>query len=389
MVPAFEARTINHGAIFRVVVHYLALENAAILEGEVEHISVRRVGHRIKPYDRHRVFEPLKDVAHTSEIAMPTMQTPDSLKRLSLRQLLHTLHTRMQRVHPAGCAAVAIVGLCTSVSAQTFRASVQQVAIPVTVQSDLGGSAADLTAEDFRVFDDGRLRPITAFGKFRQPIHILLLLDTSRSVMSSLPEITSAARAVIAQLRPDDSIRVGTFSDVLRLSPPLSGADSDLAGRLAVVPGGNATTLFDALIEGCAAFSDDMTRRVIVLMSDGVDTASSASARAVMRRAAETNVAIYAVGVSSRVISRGKPVVRAPDSTLRNIAEDSGGRYVFAGTGSDFTSMFAAMIDELHQQYILGFTPAEADGRVHSLVVTTRRKNINVRARKHYLAPSE
>jgi Ca-activated chloride channel family protein len=207
--------------------------------------------------------------------------------------------------------------------------------------------------------------------------------------MSSLPEITSAAQAVIAQLRPDDSIRVGTFSDVLRLSPPLSAADSDLAARLAVVPGGNATTLFDALIEGCAAFSDDMTRRVIVVMSDGVDTASSASARAVMRRAAETNVAIYAVGVSSRVISRGKPVARAPDSTLRNIAEDSGGRYVFAGTGSDFTPMFAAMIDELHQQYILGFTPAEADGRVHSLVVTTRRSNINVRARKHYLAPSE
>ena len=389
MVAALDPGTIDHGAIFRVIVHHLALENAAVLESKVEDVSVRRVGHGIKPYDRHRVLEPLKGVTHTSEIAMPTMQTPYSPKRLPLRQLLHTSHTPMQRVHLGARAVLVIVGLCTSVTGQTFRAAVQQVAIPVTVQSNSGGSAADLTTEDFRVFDNGRLTPIAAFGKFRQPIHILLLLDTSRSVMNSVPEIMSAARAVIAQLGPDDSIRVGTFSDVLRLSPPLSAADSDLAGRLAVASGGNVTTLFDALMEGCSAFGNDMTRRVIVVISDGVDTASSGSARAVMRRAAETNVTIYAVGVSSRIVSRGKSVVRAPDSTLRNIAEDTGGRYVFASTGSDFTSVLATMLEELHQQYILGFTPAEADGRIHSLVVTTRRSNISVRARRHYLAPSE
>ena len=146
------------------------------------------------------------------------------------------------------------------------------------------------------------------------------------------------------------------------------------------------TVLFDALMEGCTAFGTEMTRRVIVVISDGVDTASSASARAVMRRAAETNVAIYAVGVSSRYTSRGKSIVRAPDSTLRTIAEDTGGRYVSAGAGTDFSRVFAAIIEELHQQYILGFTPSEADGLIHSLVVTTRQPNIRVRARQHYVA---
>ena len=389
MVAALDPRTIDDGAIGGVIVQHLALENAAILEREVEHIALRRVGHGIKPYDSHCLLESLEGVTHTSEIAMPTMQTPHAPKRLSLRQLLHTSATTMQIVNLAICAATMIGALCTLGAAQTFKATVHQVAVTVTVQSGLGKPAADLTADDFRVFDDGRLTPIVAFGKFRQPIHILLLLDTSRSVVNSLPEVSAAARAVIAQLGPDDSVRVGTFSDALRLSPPLSPADIDLAGRLAFSFGGNTTILFDALVEGCTVFSAEMERRVIVVVSDGADTASVASAASVMQRAAQTNVAIYAVGVSSRYTERGKSIVRAPDSTLRNIAEDTGGRFVFAGTGRDFTSVFASMVEELRQQYLLGFTPAEADGRIHSLVVTTRQSNIRIRARKHYVAPSQ
>jgi hypothetical protein len=109
--------------------------------------------------------------------------------------------------------------------------------------------------------------------------------------------------------------------------------------------------------------------------------------RLAMQRAAESNVAIYAVGVNSRTTERGRSIVRAPDSTLRAIAEDTGGRYIYAGSGRNMYGLFNAMIEELHQQYMLGFTPAEADGRLHSLVVTTRRANTTIRARKHYLAP--
>ena len=73
MVAAFDARTVDHGAERRVVVQHLALEDAAIFERQVEHVSVRRVGHWIKPYDRHRILEILQDVTDTSQIAMPTM----------------------------------------------------------------------------------------------------------------------------------------------------------------------------------------------------------------------------------------------------------------------------------------------------------------------------
>ncbi len=282
---------------------------------------------------------------------------------------------------------VVIVGLCTVVSAQTFKSTVHQVAVPVTIHSELNEPLTDVRPDDFRVFDDGRPVPIVAFGRVRQSVHVLLLLDTSRSMAQSLTQVRSAASAVIAQLGPDDSLRVGTFSSTLRLSPPLSADDTQLTARLPLVPGANMTILYDALVDGCSTFTNEMDRRAIFVVSDGTDTASAASARTVMQRAAEANVAIYAVGLDSRSVERGNPVVRAPDRTLREIAEDTGGGYVYAGTGQEFSRILGTMIQELHQQYMLGFTPARADGRLHSLVVTTRLPNVRIRARKHYLAP--
>ncbi len=223
-----------------------------------------------------------------------------------------------------------VVVLCGLVHAQTFRSTVDHVAVAVTIQSERNEPVNDLRPEDFRVFDDGRPVPIVAFGSIRQSVHVLLLLDTSRSMMQSLSEVRAAANAVMARLAPGDSVQVGTFSSSLRLSPPLSADDTQLAARLPLVAGANLTMLYDALVEGCSAFTSEMDRRAIFVVSDGMDTSSVASLRSVMERAAETNVAIYAVGLSSRYIERGKRRVRGPDPSLRQIAEDTGGRYVYA-----------------------------------------------------------
>ena len=280
-----------------------------------------------------------------------------------------------------------IVILCPFLNAQTFKSTVDQVAIPVTIHTEANEALLDLQPNDFRVFDDGRPVPIVSFGRFKQPLHVLLLLDTSRSMMQSLSEVTAAADAVITQLAQDDSFQIGTFSNSLRISPAYSADDMHLGTRVSLAPGANMTSLYDALVEGCAVFAGEGKRRAIFVVSDGTDTASSASARTVMQRAAETNVSIYAVGVASPYAARGKPVSRGPDPVLREIAEDSGGVYVAAGTGRDFSQLFARLIEELRREYMLGFAPARADGRLHSVVVTTRRPNVRIRARKQYLAP--
>jgi Ca-activated chloride channel family protein len=274
----------------------------------------------------------------------------------------------------------------TVLHGQTFRITVDHVVVPVTVVSDLSEPIADLGRDDFRVFDNGRSVPIVSFGTFQEPVQMLFLLDTSRSMLHSLSEARAAVAAVASRLRATDSVQIGTFSNSLQLSPVFSAADNDLLGRLVLVPGANVTNLYDVLVEGCSAFTRDGERRTMFIVSDGMDTASSASVSTVMERAAAANVTIYALGLSSRNLERGKWIARAPDSTLREIAEDSGGRYVYAGDGRDLSRIFTAMLEELHQQYLLAFVPTDLNGRLHSLVVTTRRPDIRVRARKHYWA---
>ena len=112
-----------------------------------------------------------------------------------------------------------IIALCPLVHGQTFKSTIDQVAVPITIHRGPSNHAIDFSPDDFRVFDDGKPVPIVSFGKVRQSVHVLLLLDTSRSMIESLSQVQSAAGKVIAQLEPRDSIQVGTFSNVLRLSP--------------------------------------------------------------------------------------------------------------------------------------------------------------------------
>ena len=111
---------------------------------------------------------------------------------------------------------IVIVGLCTLVHGQTFKSTVDQVVVPVTIHTELGEHAANQQAEDFRVFDDGRPVPIVTFGRIRQSVDVVLLLDTSRSMAESLSQVRSAAHVVIARLERADSVQVGTFSSILR-----------------------------------------------------------------------------------------------------------------------------------------------------------------------------
>ena len=236
------------------------------------------------------------------------------------------LLSKIRRAYTLACGLMLpIIVSWTVLHAQTFRVTVDHVVVPVTVVSDRSEPTADLEREDFRVFDNGRSVPIVSFGNFQAPIHILFVLDTSSSMLHSLPEAKAAVAGVLSRLRPRDSVQIGTFSNSLQLSPVLSADDSELLSRLVFVPGANATGLYDVLLEGFSVFGDDVERRTMFIVSDGMDTASSASARTVMERAAAANVTIYAIGLSSRTLERGKWIVRAPDSTLRGIAEDSGG----------------------------------------------------------------
>ena len=93
MMPSFDTGTVKDRTARGVLVEHLALENAAVLQSQMEHIPAGRVRHRIELHDGHRILQRFQGVADAPEVTVTTVQTPDSAKRLPVRQLVHTSDT--------------------------------------------------------------------------------------------------------------------------------------------------------------------------------------------------------------------------------------------------------------------------------------------------------
>jgi VWFA-related protein len=249
----------------------------------------------------------------------------------------------------------------------------------------------DLTKDDFEIFDDARLQPITVFANDVQPISIVAMLDTSGSMTGNVRLLREASVQLFTHLLPADRARVGNFGDRISLSPRFTGDQDELIRWLwtEMVPGG-PTPLWGAINVGMTALEHVDGRRVVLVFTDGYDTSSSrefVSLRDVTSRAQAEEFMVYGVGLWSRSDGRG-PFVRTapPDPGLRALAEETGGGYFELLNADDLGPTFTRVAEELHHQYLLGFPATRLDGRLHRLDVRVRRPDMTARGRKSYLA---
>jgi len=146
---------------------------------------------------------------------------------------------------------------------------------------------------------------------------------------------------------------------------------------------GNPTFLWDAINRSMDALSHESGRRVVLIFTDGADDKSRATTYdQVLARAQNEDFMIYAIGLQSRYLN----ILTKPDSHLRKLAEDTGGGYFELKQTADLNSTFTRVADELHRQYVLGFSADQLDGLVHKLDVRVKLPGMTVRARKNYLA---
>jgi len=130
-------------------------------------------------------------------------------------------------------------------------------------------------------------------------------------------------------------------------------------------------------------------RRVVLVFTDGDDTGSRENAATVLESARANEVMIYAIGLRSDYFNGSRQVRSKPDGGLRRLAEETGGGYFELEATSDLAPTFTRVAQELHSQYVLGFTPTVLDGKIHRLSVRTKRPATTVRARRTYLASAE
>ena len=285
------------------------------------------------------------------------------------------------------CAA-ALAATTLSLAAQqgpTFKSGTQIVSLFITVTDPQRRLIPGLTKEDFEVFDNEKPQPLVYFDNSIRPINVVVMLDTSGSMTLTIDLLKQAAEQFLIRLLPEDKARVGAFNDKIQFNARWSNDRDQMITDTKNLDFGNGTRLWDAVGASLGELKEIDGRKVILIFTDGDDTESKTRLGTVLDRARAEEVMIYAIGLESKFLGQ----TTKPDGGLRKIAEETGGGYFELKRATDLASTFTKVAQELHSQYVIGFTPTLLDNKVHKLMVKLKQPGMTAQARRSYLAAGD
>jgi Ca-activated chloride channel family protein len=281
-------------------------------------------------------------------------------------------------------------GPLTGLQQPLFRSGTELVDLYVTVTDADGRLVPGLAQEDFTILDEDQPQEIILFENEVQPITVVVMLDSSISTTNVMHLIMGGAEQFLIRMLPDDRARVGAFNDKIEVLPEEFIGDRDtLIKALDDLDFGNETRLFDAIAASLDALQGTEGRKVVLVLTDGQDSSSQTGWRDVLEQAIGEDVMIYSIGLEVEYFDGLRNRRTSPDSSLRRLAEETGGGYFELEETDELGSTFTRVSQELHSQYILGFAPSVRDGKVHSLDIRIAGRGMTARARPSYVAPSE
>jgi Ca-activated chloride channel family protein len=359
----------------------------------------------------------------------------------------------------AALTSAAVVAVLAAVSAQErpaadereqfrFRSGVELINVTATVSDGQGRFVSGLRQDDFRIYEDGELRPITHFTAERVPVSLGIVLDTSGSMEGEKMRAAKQAlqRFLFELLGEEDEVFLYRFDNRPELVHPWTRDKNQIASELRRIQPRGATTLYDAVAEAIPLAGTGRNRKkALLIISDGNDSSSYTRIEELKRLIRESEVMVYAIGIDAMtqapyrrpwftlsdqrrptpfpfpIPGGGRPTPRVPPTVppryppppipnpgggsgtpsrgtgrdeavnvriLREITDTSGGRTEVIWQPGNLDAATAGIADELSRQYFLGY-PAKADqkdGRWHSIRVEVNRPDYVVRARRGYVA---
>ncbi len=270
-----------------------------------------------------------------------------------------------------------------------IRADVEVVNILATVRDRKGRYVADLSRQDFDVYEDGVKQNIEYFnyesGEQAQPLTIVMLIDTSGSVKDKLRfEQQAASEFLQATLRENvDLAAVIQFDSEVNLVQDFTYDFKTLENAILDIRAGGATMLYDAVFLAVEdLLSSEVGRKVIVILSDGADTQSVITSDQAIRVAQNEDVLIYGIGVRS-------PGFDSNFDKIREFANSTGGLFFKSKASLQrLREVFAQINQEIKNQYSLGYIPSNPtrDGSFRRISVKVKRSGLKVTHRKGYYA---
>jgi VWFA-related protein len=275
----------------------------------------------------------------------------------------------------AGLASIFLGCACLAAQTATFSSRLDAVRVDVLV-TEGGTPVQGLTAVDFEVLDNGVRQSVDLVSFEELPVNVMLALDLSSSLKGErLDQLRAASHALLGGLRRDDRAGLITFSRAVVTRAPLGADLSRVSAALDRAEGSNETALIDASYEGLMMSEADSGRSLLIVFTDGVDTASWLTADAVLDTARRSDVVVYGVEVGAR-----------GPSFLRNLAERSGGRLLDIDSTKDLNAAFHTILEEFRQRYLISYSPRSVGaGGWHRLDVRVKGKRA-VKARPGYFS---
>ena len=271
----------------------------------------------------------------------------------------------------------------------TLKVDVKLVNVFVTVTDEHGAPIGKLTRENFKLSEDGKEQKIAVFDKESAlPLSIVLAVDTSLSTRKDLPlELASGRKFARTILRPQDALAVFQFSEIVNEVVPFTPDLKTIDHAIDKMRLGSATALYDALYLGSRALDKRKGRKVMVVITDGGDTASKVDYHDAVRAAQEAEAIVYSIIVVPVEANAGRDL--GGEHALVQISEDTGGKHYYASSLPQLDDAFKQISDELRTQYLLAYYPSErfsdSDFRRISVGLTgTPESGLQVRHRTGY-----
>lgn len=266
---------------------------------------------------------------------------------------------------------------------EVVRVRTDLITVPVFVVDACGRRISGLRKEDFVMRDNGRVVETEYFASGAEHVALLFALDASGSARDIIQAQRETALALFSRFGSGSRIAVLRFTERPEMALSFTtNSNEALAAFNFPALTGRHTAIFDAALEAVRAYHarDSAERRIIILISDGLDTASTANAAQVIKAASERGVSFYVIHLPLFAPRDGRLAPRPFSKGFRDLAEKTGGKYFMLGDVKtalaprpqyELAPIFQAIEDDLKGQYLLGYYPAESarDGLSHSIEV--------------------
>jgi VWFA-related protein len=273
----------------------------------------------------------------------------------------------------------------------TITAHADLVLLDVSVKGEKGGYVSNLTKENFRIYENGKLQTISQFGKEDTPITVGLVLDDSHSMRPKRADVINAALSFVDASNPNDEMFVTHFNDRVRHGLPPGTMFTDDAEILRQAlwnnPAEGMTALYDGILDGLHQLEfGKQDKKSLVVITDGGDNASKSSFKDVEDAVQQTRAIIYTVGVFDEEDQDRNP------GLLRRLAAISGGVAYIPQRLDELPQICRGIAKDIRNRYSIGYVPVRNSEKsslrsIKVTVVGAGNQKLIIHARTSYLLP--